>query len=192
MLGRATPPAHPRALPVSRVIEDGSGPREDPALEAKTPAREEEPGGFGPGRAKPLETNRLLSRCKELAPGRASGAPEPRGARSCRSQVGLCGRGPQLRFPGRDLGGSGQEDAGRDLARHDSTEEGGKEGGTGDGKRSGTVELGGIKKPRGRGGNGEKALGVKEGDGGEGNRPQGGKGEVKGETWSDGSGGRCR
>lgn len=168
MLGRATPPAHPRALPVSRVIEDGSGPREDPALEAKTPARE------------------------ELAPGRASGAPEPRGARSCRSQVGLCGRGPQLRFPGRDLGGSGQEDAGRDLARHDSTEEGGKEGGTGDGKRSGTEELGGIKKPRGRGGNGEKALGVKEEDGGEGNRPQGGKGEVKGETWSDGSGGRCR
>lgn len=101
-------------------------------------------------------------------------------------------RGPQLRFPGRDLGGSGQEDAGRDLARHDSTEEGGKEGGTGDGKRSGTEELGGIKKARGRGGNGEKALGVKEGDGGEGNRPQGGKGEVKGETWSDGSGGRCR
>ena len=118
MLGRATPPAHPRALPVSRVIEDGSGPREDPALEAKTPAREEEPGGLGRSRAKPLETNWLLSRCKELAPGRASGAPEPRGARSRRSQVGLCGRGPQLRFPGSDLGGSGQEDAGRDLARH--------------------------------------------------------------------------
>lgn len=97
-----------------------------------------------------METNRLLSRCKELAPGRASGAPDRRGARSRRSQVGLCGRGPRLRLQGRDLGGSGQEDAGRDLARHDSTEEGGKEGGTGDGKRSGIEELGGIKKARGR------------------------------------------
>ena len=37
------------------MIEDGSGPREDPALEAETLAREEEPGGLGPGRAKPLE-----------------------------------------------------------------------------------------------------------------------------------------
>lgn len=34
---------------------------------------------------------------------------------------------------------------------------------------------------------------MKEGDRGEGNRSKkGGKGEVKGETWSDGSGGRCR
>lgn len=115
----------------------------------------------------------FLSRCQELAPGRASGAPEPRGARSRRSQVGLGGRGPRLRLPGRDLEGSGQEDAGRDLARHDSKEEGGKERGTEDGKRNGIEELGGIKKARGRrGGNGEKALTVKEGDGGEDNRPQ--------------------
>ena len=59
------------------------------------------------------------------------------------------------------------------MARHDSKEEGGKEGGTEDGKRSGIEEPGGIKKARGRrGGNGEKALGVKEGGGGEDKRPQ--------------------
>ena len=39
---------------------------------------------------------------------------------------------------------------------------------------------------------GRRHSGVKEGDGGEGNRPQWGKGEVKGKTCSDGSGGRRR
>lgn len=70
--------------------------------------------------------NRLLSRCKELAPGRAERRARGRGARSRRSQAGLAAGDRGSGSRGRDLGGSGQEDAGRDLARHDSTEEGGK------------------------------------------------------------------